>query len=470
MWERLRGAVRRADFRRRLQLVTALAVSVAIVTASVVIFAIIRSELRSTIDESLRDATLVAGTRTIVRDRLGAFEGSLGELPGVVNISIAGPTGGARPYLQYIDDRGRAVDSSGDLGKAEPSEDAIAVAAGRSDPIFEDVDLDGVHSRAHTVPVTDGIALQVIRSLDEVDATLQRLAVVLGVVAIAGIGIAFVSARALAVAVLRPIRQMTETAEEVASTRDMSLRVSAPGEDEVARLASSFNVMLEALDDSLETQRRLVADASHELRTPITSLRTNIEVLDRADDLDEDERRALVAESVAQLEELSELVADIVELARGNVPAEEMTDVRLDEIVETVLERSRRLNPGADLRLDVEPVTVHASAGRLERAVSNLIDNAVKWNPPDRPIDVTVSTEGVFIRDRGPGLPEADIERVFERFYRSAEARSLPGSGLGLAIVRQVADSHGGSVSASNATDGGAVFHLSIPPLPATSS
>ena len=235
-------------------------------------------------------------------------------------------------------------------------------------------------------------------------------------------------------------------------------------------MAERFNEMLErleisrgALDASVTAQRQLVADASHELRTPVTSLRTNIEVLLSDGVLDEEDRRRLLTDVVEQSEELSTLVADLIDVARGDVPPENLEDVRLDRLVEAGLDRARRNSPRSHFTVDLRPVVVVGSAERLMRAVNNLLDNACRHTDPGTPITVTVDDHGVTVRDRGDGISEQDLPHVFDRFYRGENSRARQGSGLGLAIVRQVAEQHGGTISAANATDGGAIFTLALP-------
>ncbi len=302
--------------------------------------------------------------------------------------------------------------------------------------------------RILTQQVGPGFAMRLARSLDETDDTLARLRWILFAVGLVGVGVAVALGLAVARTALSPVRRLTEAAEHVTATRDLSRRIDAEGQDELSRLAASFNTMLEALERSLDAQRQLVADASHELRTPLTSLRTNVEVLARAGHLPVSERRVILADVVAQLDELAVLVADLVELARdGVVDREELHDVRLDELVEDALESARRRAPTAAYRSALEPTVVRGAPDRLQRAVANLLDNAATWSPPGQPIDVVVRDGELIVRDRGPGIASEDLDRVFDRFYRAPSARGLPGSGLGLAIVRQIAERHGGRVS-----------------------
>ena len=285
--------------------------------------------------------------------------------------------------------------------------------------------------------------------------------------ALAGIALAVVLSRLATRTAIRPVTQLTETAEHVATTRDLSRRIEAQGEDEVSRLATSFNTMLEALERSQRAQRQLVADASHELRTPLTSLRTNLEVLARGGPPDAGDRDRLRADLVAQLEELTALVGDLVELARDEEPeAPAVEDVRLDRLVAAAVERARRHAPAVTFATELEPALVQGVPPRLDRAVANLLDNAAKWSPPGGVVDVRLHDGELTVRDRGPGI-SGRRGQVFDRFFRADSARGRPGSGLGLAIVRQVAEFHGGTVAAEAADGGGALLRLRLPVLSA---
>jgi two-component system sensor histidine kinase MprB len=220
--------------------------------------------------------------------------------------------------------------------------------------------------------------------------------------------------------------------------------------------------MLAALEDSARSQRRFVADASHELRTPLTSLRTNIEVLARADDMPADERERLLADVVEQLAEMSELVAELVALDRAQEDPDAREDVRLDLLAAEAVERARRNRPGVTFTTALEPSVVTGMPGSLERAIDNLLDNAAKWSPDGGEVEVSVRAGEVAVRDHGPGIDEQDLPYVFDRFYRAPSARGLAGSGLGLAIVRQVAESHGGEVTAERADGGGTLVRLRL--------
>jgi two-component system sensor histidine kinase MprB len=270
--------------------------------------------------------------------------------------------------------------------------------------------------------------------------------------------------------VLRPLNEVAATAEHIGETDDLSMRLRVHADDEVGQLATRFNAMLDrlqrsrsALDDSVRAQRQLVADASHELRTPVTSLRTNIEILLQTPDLDPEERAEMLTDVVEQSEELSALVNDLIELARGDQPGPEADDVRLDRVVGACVDRARRHAPLITFQATLVPAQIDGVPERLERAVNNLLDNAARHSPPAGVVEVTAGPGGVTVRDHGTGVDEDDLPYLFDRFFRGTNSRGSQGSGLGLAIVRQVTEQHGGTASVANADDGGAVFTLSLP-------
>ncbi|MDO8188248.1 HAMP domain-containing sensor histidine kinase [Conexibacter sp. JD483] len=469
------------SFRRRIVVLVAAAVAVAIVGASALIYVVMRSELTSGLDERLQTqaprvifaargmapvspaSPLRQGVRRTRSDFrrtvLSTDDGSIGEAMGVL---VPGPLGASGTVAQLVKRDGAVVGGLAG-GPALPLSDrTFAVAAGRADSFYSDATVDGVEVRMLTVKAPDGSALTVAESRSNVDDALHRLLAILagvsgaGVAAAAGLGV-LVSRRALT-----PVVALTDATAHVAATQDLSRRLETGGStDELARLAGSFNTMLAALDGARSAQRQLVADASHELRTPLTAVRTSIEALAGAPDLPAGERARVLAATQAQLEDLSLLIGDLVDLARPAAPAEELEEVRLDLLVEEQVQRARRHAPGAEFELDARASVVQAVPARLHRAVANLLDNAVKHG--DGRVEVAVGAGEVSVRDRGPGFAQEDLPHVFDRFYRARRARGLPGSGLGLAIVRQVAEAHGGSVRAETAAGGGARLVLSLP-------
>jgi two-component system sensor histidine kinase MprB len=316
--------------------------------------------------------------------------------------------------------------------------------------------------RVITVPYAEGFAIQIARPLTEVDHSLSRIRTYL--LLIAAIGVALAAALGLAVArtALAPVRRLTGATEKVTETRDLSERIDASGTDELSRLAGSFNTMLAALEESTRAQQQLVGDASHELRTPLTSLRTNVEVLAGGRELPAEERQRLLKDVIEQLDEMTTLVAELSELARGELEPGEAEEVRLDLIAADAVERTRRNRPGVEFKTDFEESLVHGVPASIERAIANLLDNAAKWSPAEGEIEVSVRDGEVAVRDHGPGIDEGDLPFVFDRFYRASSARGMPGSGLGLAIVRQVAEAHGGEVVAEPAEGGGTRMSLRL--------
>ena len=308
---------------------------------------------------------------------------------------------------------------------------------------------------------TDGGTIISVQPLKPTHHALDRIR--FWILLIGGIGIAAAAALAAFVATLalRPVRRLTAAAETVAATGNLNERVAVAGTDELGRLATRFNGMLEALEDSVGRQRRLVADASHELRTPLTAARTNVDLV-REGKLPEFEVRRALDEASIELGSLTSLIADLVELARGTERKLQIEEVQLDDLVAGMVERSKARSPQTIFVTSLSPTTVHADPALIERAVSNLLDNAVKYSPVGGPIEVTVRDGEVLVADHGPGIADEDLPRIFDRFYRSAAARSKPGAGLGLAIVREAAEAHGGKATAES-TAGGARFKLSLP-------
>jgi two-component system sensor histidine kinase MprB len=345
----------------------------------------------------------------------------------------------------------------------------VQVAAGASPPYFADAEYDGIRYRVYTAPLIgrpDGNLVRTAVPTSLVGTTLDRLGALLVAVTVGGCLLAAAAARLAAGRVLGPVRQLTETVEHVTATQDLTARLSADGRDEIARLTRSFAAMMAALDESVGAQRRLVADASHELRTPLTSLTTNLELLDERPGVADPQAPLLVREARGQAAELNALVNDLIDLARYGTIRSHTEDARLDLLAQRVVDRAAARSPQLDFAVDLTPCLVHADPDAIERAVGNLVDNAVKWSPDRGRITVTTTADGtVSVADHGPGIHAADLPHVFDRFYRSPQARSLPGSGLGLAIVRQIAETHGGTVTAEPLEQGtGVRLRLSLPP------
>lgn len=390
-----------------------------------------------------------------LRDEFEPSRGRRGPPPGTEAF------GGAQGYVQFVRRSGgvrRPPSQTVPLPVTREARDIARRGTGRS---FEDANVADTHVRVLTVGRGRRGAVQVARPLTEVDNVLGRLVVVLTAVGAVGAGLAVLLGALVAKTALAPIGRFTRRTEALAGRPDISERMEVAGDDELARLARSFNTTLDALEQAVKSQRQLVADASHELRTPIASLRANIQTLEEAERLPPEERHALRRDIVEELDELTALVGDVVELARGTRSDDALDDVRLDDLIETLVERARRRG-GTSVRYEgrTEPTLVRGEPARIARAVSNLLDNARKWSPPEGLVDVELRGGTLTVRDRGPGFAEEDLPHVFERFYRARDARGMSGSGLGLAIVRQAAEAHGGRVEARNAADGGAVLRV----------
>ena len=386
--------------------------------------------------------------------------------------------GGATGYVQLFQSNGQVLRSEGKGSLLPVTVATRAVAAGRRSAFFSHATVGGTHVRILTERAPEGGVWQVALPLTDVDSTLTHLKLVLALVCLGGIALAAALGLLVSRAALVPVRRLTGAAERVARTQELGHRIQASEEDELGRLAGSFNTMLAALERARLAQRQLVSDASHELRTPLTSVRANLDALAMGEELSARERARILAAAQAQLRELTVLVGDLVDLSKTEVQEIEVEDVRLDLAAAGAIERARLHAPECRFLLDAEPCLVRAAPARLERAIANLLDNACKWNPPTPstrparpagdPIEVRVRGGVLEVRDHGPGIAAEDLPRVFDRFYRAPGARARPGSGLGLAIVRQMAEAHGGAVHAANDPDGGARLTLELPPLQMT--
>jgi two-component system sensor histidine kinase MprB len=408
--------------RRRLTLVTTLVVAGIVVIASIVCYLVLRGELRGQVDDQLTaQGALVErfGPRLERRpppNGDGPFD--RGRVP-----DPPARAGGSAPYLQALGLGGRPRAFAG--AAALPVTDGDrAIAAGHAPARLSDRNADGQHVRVYTAPVPGLGAVMLGRSLEGSDRVLGRLRLLLALLCIVGTGLAWLLGR---------------------------------------RAADRFVAVLDRLERSQAAQRQLVADASHELRTPVTALRTNAEILLEEEDLPPAQRRALLADVVDQTEELTAVVADLIELARGDQPAEEVEDVRLDELVAEAVERARRHAPHISFSAELDPVAVDGVPDRLGRAVNNLLDNAGKYSPDGGSVEVSLHGAELTVTDHGPGVPEDELAHIFDRFFRATNARGQTGSGLGLAIVRQVAERHGGSVRAATVPGGGLAVTLHLP-------
>ena len=447
--------------RRRLSIIAAASVGIAILIAIAACYLVVRSQLYGSVDDSLRTqaAAIESGNYSSLQQRSLA--------------SIPASAGGPAPYAQLAYVNGQADALVGNI-TLPVSQRSIQIASRDRGSYITDANVANSHLRVLTIPVgrqgNELAALQLARPLNSVDNVLGDLRVVLLLVLLGGVVVAGLLGRIASRRVLRPLNEVAATAEHIGETDDLSMRLRVHADDEVGQLATRFNAMLDrlqrsrhALDESVRAQRQLVADASHELRTPVTSLRTNIEILLQTPDLDPAERAEMLTDVVEQSEELSALVNDLIELARGDQPGAEPDDVRLDLVVAACVERARRNAPEIIFTETLVPTQLDGVPERLERAVNNLLDNATRHSPVAGVVEVNVGPTGVTVRDHGPGVDEEDLPFLFDRFFRGTNSRGSQGSGLGLAIVRQVTEQHGGTASVVNDPGGGARFTLSLP-------
>ena len=427
------------SFRVRLTLLVALAIAATVAAASAAVWVVSKHELLTQFDQKLYAQAISGhGPSPLDRTTYSTFIQTNGTARGVVPVT-------SRALKLAADKNGVAY---------------------FTDANVKDTTGTTVHLREFVAPTFDDEghhtgAVVVAQSLESTDHALARIR--FWILLDGGIGIAVAAALSafVATAALRPVRRLTRAAETVAATGDLTERVDVHGNDELGRLAARFNAMLAALQESVGRQRRLVADASHELRTPLTAARTNVDLL-REGKLPEEEKRRALDEASVELDALTTLVSDLVELARGEERKLRVEDVQLDELVEGVVERAKTRAPQATFVTSLTPTTVRVDPMLLERAVSNLLDNAVKYSPTGAPIEVIVRDGQVVVADHGPGVADEDIPRIFDRFYRAAASRSKPGAGLGLAIVREAAEAHGGKASVESSPKG-ARFTLTLP-------
>jgi two-component system sensor histidine kinase MprB len=447
----------RRSLASRVTVLTTLAVGFAVSIVAFAAYATVRAQTISALDDSLRARAYVAA-KSDTLDALAQESISSWAL-GAAGVRIA------------------FVDASGDQVLVQPaganpkfgiSDTEVSVAQGKDDTSARTVWLQGERWRVVAVNAGDGHALVLAQSMQPTDRMLDRLGLVMLLFGIAGMIVAGLAGWAVARNGLRPVRRLTTAVEDITRTQRLD-PIPIEGSDEVARLAHSFNGMLLTLSASQHRQRQLVADAGHELRTPLTSLRTNLDLLVQADassGLSPESRAELLDDVRAQIREMTTLIGDLVELARDEPVSPTVEPVELTAVLGQAVARVRRR---ADVQFDLHtsPWWVTGDADALERAITNLLDNAAKWSPEGGIVTVALEQGTLTVADQGPGIAPEDLPHVFERFYRSAESRSMPGSGLGLSIVRSIAERHGGVAEAGNRPEGGAVFWLTLPGQPA---
>ncbi len=430
--------------RLRLTLVATAVVAVVLGAASLTVYYVMRHDLFRQVDAQIRQQAAQVQNRPEI--------GFRGFDPETAN------------YIEVVGSSGKVA-----AGAALPIDAGVrATASGREQAVYTRTTvIQGHHWREIVAPLLPPFtgAVVVAAQVDDLYHDLHRLRLILILVTLGGIAAAAAGGAIVSQTTLAPVRRLTDATERIARTRDPSERVPEGGHDELSRLGASFNTMLAALEEAIETQRRFVADASHELRTPLTSMQTNLDVLRRpaaSVQLDAESRERLLDDLQREAHEMRDLIGGLLELARGDDPRLQREPVQLDELVENSVERARSRFPKISFDATLEPTTVDGSPDRLERAVWNLLENAGKWSTDGQTVEVRLSGGELTVRDHGPGIAAEDRPLVFDRFYRSADARSMPGSGLGLAIVREVADAHDGTVSADEAPGGGTLMRLRL--------
>lgn len=447
------------SLRARLVLVVAAAVAAAVVLASLLVFFLVRNELRAQVNRSLQ-----AQVTQISSSPGRGLTTQIGPKQYILHfrgLPFSNP-------FQLVDTSGATYRPEQGFGEVAPLLPGIPqarlVAGGKRSDFFFESHYQKEHVRLLVARLQPGnAAIEVVASLKDVDHELGKIKLWLFLVALGGIGVASIAGFLVARAALAPVRELSDTAERVRSTRDLTQRIHVEGSDELSRLAATFNAMLESLDEAARVQRRLVQDASHELRTPLTSLRTNIELLATRDkDLPPEDRKHLLHDVVEQLGEMTVLIGELTVLARGEEQKQAPEEVRLDLVAQDAIRRATRNHPEVPIVAKLDPMTIVGVPASLERAIGNLLDNAAKWSPEGSEVDVRLGNGELTVRDHGPGISADDLPHVFERFYRATSARGMPGSGLGLAIVRQVAEAHGGTVTAEAAPGGGTLMRLRV--------
>jgi two-component system, OmpR family, sensor histidine kinase MprB len=476
----IRAALRSMPLRTRVSLLVMATVGLTMAIASIVSYAVVRNEIASRLDDDLRQRAVFVLNSTLVDTDILANDQRVASTLTSFGLkeSVVVDDGGT--YHVYSPLTVNAPMPNGQIVKldaaAPVSQAEKDVASGRLDESFRTVAMSDGTYRVIAVPIPNhGFgpreALVLATSMAPTQATLHTLGWVSVLIGLAGIAIAGTAGSFVGRAALRPVKRLTLATEYIARTGDLR-RIEVTGDDELARLTTSFNTMLLALARSQDYQRRLVADAGHELRTPLTSIRTNLDLLAQAmaepdnPRLSAQDRVDLMSDVRAQMEELSLLISDLVELSRDERPAHSVEQIDFAEVVERAVQRVQRRASSLTYDVHLTPWHLEGDPTALERAVTNLLDNAAKWSPPGGKVMVSLRAGALQVADQGPGIADEDISHVFERFYRSPEARTMPGSGLGLAIVRQVAENHGGRVAAAHAPGGGALLGVWLPGRP----
>ncbi|NEB75418.1 HAMP domain-containing histidine kinase, partial [Streptomyces sp. SID14478] len=451
--------LRHLPLRSRIALLVALAVAAAVAAVAVTCWFLTRDQLSAQLDDKLHTEAASISTA-----QLENIVGNCNSKDPAIPRGLPGPT------IQVISVDGAECTSSGDPHIPVQQADLDVANGVLTSARHTTDDASGKPMRVLTLGVKrggpsgatlPGVAVSVATPVKEITEPLATLAWVL--LAVGGIGVLGATAAGLWIARtgLRPVDKLTDAVEHVARTEDLTVRIPVEGDDEIARLSESFNSMTASLASSRDLQQQLIADAGHELRTPLTSMRTNIELLTRSEEtgraIPPDDRRALMASVKAQMIELAALIGDLQELSRSGLNGSDgpLKVVSLHETVRTAIERARLRGPELTIDAELAPWYVRAEPAALERAIVNLLDNAVKFSPDKGTIEVRLMRGTLTVRDHGPGIPADELPYVFDRFWRSPTARALPGSGLGLSIVARTVEANGGEVALAAADGGG---------------
>lgn len=447
----------RRSLASRVILLTTMAVGITAAVIAIGAYFTARMQMQDSLDQSLMERAKAAAEYDVLLDL--NIEGN--RVP-----SWAVGAGDVRIIYVHVDGDVVSIDDGPAIPLGRPE---LEVAAGEQSYSLRTVASGGERYRVAAVPSSSrtDVALVIAQSLEDQDRILARLGWVTLAFGMAGVLVAAAAGWAVASNGLRPVRKLTSSVEDIARTEDFT-PLPVEGDDEVARLATAFNQMLTTLDATRIRQRQLVADAGHELRTPLTSLRTNIDLLTMEVDtpdaaLPPDARREVLEDVRAQIEELTTLIGDLTELAREAPAVPLVEPVDLADIVDHAVQRVRRRAPGLTFEVFTRPWRLTGEAAALERAVTNLLDNAAKWSPEGGKVTVRLSDGVLTVDDQGPGIAEAHRELVFDRFWRAPDSRTMPGSGLGLSIVRQVVERHAGTVQATESAGGGTRLVMRLP-------
>jgi two-component system, OmpR family, sensor histidine kinase MprB len=455
------------SLRRRIALATGLAVAAVAIAVGVVGYLDTRSHLIGEVKQELRARASLylrksqsGAPRPLPQansDQSGRVQSRTGSgLPPVPAL------GGAPGYFEFVYPDGRAVAPAGGSPQLRVDAQVLEIAGRGSGSYFTMAHVKGVHAEVYTFAVPKaGYAVQVALPLTSVDSVLSGLLLPYALLVGGGVLLGLLIGAAISRTALAPIERFLRQTERVDVDQHPG-RLEETGASELRRLAGSFNRTLDALERSIEAQRGLVADASHELRTPIAALRSNIQIFLESERLPTAERETLQQSIIADLDDLTNVVADVVELARGAAPQTQRELVELDATVAGAVDRAHRRSSTMRFESDLEPTVILADAQQVARATGNVIANACKWSPTDGTIVVRLHGATLSVEDSGPGFREQDLDHVFDRFYRAADARATPGSGLGLAIVKQAAEAHGGWVRATNGPTGGGLVEVNF--------